>query len=125
MDAGRQAAADKGAARAQDTEDYPGAHPYTVSTQVGGHAHERGDADDDERGGRRAMRAHAEQVDQRGHGQDRPAAAEGAEAESDQDPDRQGEQHDSPQARYAPGLRISSGCLAFTVGVQSQNPMRQ
>jgi hypothetical protein len=96
VDAGRQAAADEGAARAEDPEHDPGAHPDPPGPQVDGHARKSGDADDDQRRGRRAVRALAQQVDQRGHGQDRPAPAERAEAETDQDPDRQREQHNFP-----------------------------
>src|ERR1035441_4177942 len=96
VDAGRQAAAGEGAARAEDAEHDPGAHPNPPGTQMDGHAHERGDADDDQRRGRRAVRALAQQLDQRGHGQDRPAPAERAEAQADQDPDGQRDQHNSP-----------------------------
>src|SRR5665811_1288165 len=80
---------------------------------------EGGDPHDDETGRCRGVRRLAEEVDQRGHGEDRPTAAEGAEGESDQQaqPDREDKGHwPGPlRSRFRVGRRGQpTACLLYT-----------
>ena len=64
VDAGRQAAAGECAPRTEDAEHQPRAHPDPPRAQMESHAHNRGDADDDQGRGRHAVALEARQLDE-------------------------------------------------------------
>ena len=77
-------AAEEGAGHAGGAEDQAGAPADPPGPGVAGHAGERGDPDDEQRGGDGLLGRQPGDVDQDRHGQDRAAAAEQAERDADQ-----------------------------------------
>ncbi len=79
-----QASACVGAGHAGQTEQQPGTPPDASGAGVRDDAGGAGDADDEQRRGDGLLGLHAGQVDQDGHGQDGPAAAQDSETDTDE-----------------------------------------
>jgi hypothetical protein len=75
-------------AHADQAEHHPDPHPHTPGAQVRRHADQRGDAHEEEARGGGVLGVLAGGVHQHGHGQDRPAATEGAQRQPDEEPER-------------------------------------
>ena len=80
-----------GAGHAKNAERDPLGQADSAHAPVRGHPRQCGDPDDQQRCGGRGMRLLVQQVDQAGHGQDRAAAAQGAERQPDQQPGGDGD----------------------------------
>lgn len=76
--------AGEGADHARDTEQQPGSPLDAPCTGVADHRHRTGGADDEQGCGDRLTRFHAEHVGEYGDGEDRSAASEEPERNSDQ-----------------------------------------
>jgi hypothetical protein len=88
VDSGRQPAADVRAGQAEPGKDEPGPDPHPTGSPVRDHADECGRPDDQQRPRGRGVRRLVEQVDQRRDGEDRPAAAQCAQGQADEQPGR-------------------------------------
>jgi hypothetical protein len=75
---------------------------------MGHRSSDSGDPDDQQRTGRRRVRRLVQQVHEGGNGQDRAAAAEGAERNPDQQPDRDGDQQHADRRSFQVKSRASS-----------------